>query len=216
MYEESKLAIGGPLALVSKVSETDEKDGSDEEGFFMNSDDEAVAFYSNNRVKKFFKKPFNTKGKNSDAKNVVTRTGGEERKKMEKIDEKQKNANEEKKLKGDSGIYCHYCNGANHFAADCMLRKKEEKKEKVKDEAYYSEKIEELRAKTKGVSLVAKGETAEEESGTYQIWSFGSDDEEMRHPTHGAMFASFEDCEENISGRCFVSKSTDKSPMTTK
>ena len=38
----------------------------------------------------------------------------------------------------------------------------------------------------------------------------------MRHPTHGAMFASFEDCEEEISGRCFVSKSTDKSPMTTK
>ena len=169
--------------------------------FLMNSDDEAVAFYSNNRVKKFFKKPFNPKGKNSDAKNVVTRTGGEERKKMEKIDEKQKNANEEKKLKGDSGIYCHYCNGANHFAADCMLRKKEEKKEKVKDEAYYSEKIEELRAKTKGVSLVAKGETTEEESGTYQIWSSGSDDEEMRHPTHGAMFASFDDCEENISGR---------------
>ena len=115
-----------------------------------------------------------------------------------------------KKLKGDSRIYCHYCNGANHFAADSMLRKKEEKKEKVKDEAYYSEKIEELHAKTKGVSLVAKGESDDEESGTYQIWSSGSDDEEMRHPTHGAMFTSFEDCEEDISGRCFVSKSTDK------
>ena len=40
----------------------------------------------------------------------------------------------------------------------------------------------------------------------------------MRHPTHGAMFASFEknNKEEEISGHCFVSKSTDKSPMTTK
>ncbi|XP_052621484.1 uncharacterized protein LOC128127138 [Lactuca sativa] len=135
---------------------------------------------------------------------------------MEKAEEKPKDAKEVKKLKGDSGIYCHYCNGANHFAADCMLRKKEEKKEKIKDEAYYSEKIEEIRAKTKGVSLVAKGETDDEKSGTYQIWSSGSDDEEMRHPTHGAMLASFENCEEEISGRCFVSKSTDKSPMTTK
>ena len=135
----------------------------------MNSDDEAVAFYSNNRVKKFFKNPFNPKGKASDVKNAVIRTGGGERKKLEKADEKQKDAKEEKKLKGDSGIYCHYYNGANHFVADCMLRKKEEKKEKVKDEAYYSEKIEEIRAKTKGVSLVAKGETDNEESGTYQI-----------------------------------------------
>ena len=67
------------------------------------------------------------------------------------------------------------------------------------------------------MSLVAKGESDEEESGTYQIWSSGSDDEEMRHPTHGAMFASYEEnCEENVSGRCFVSKTTDKSPMTTK
>ena len=49
--------------MVSKISETDvgETEGSDNEGFLMNSDDEAVTFYSNNRVKKFFKKPFNPK-----------------------------------------------------------------------------------------------------------------------------------------------------------
>ena len=47
MYEESKQSIEGPLALVSKVSEVEinETDGSDIEGFLMNSDDEAVTFY---------------------------------------------------------------------------------------------------------------------------------------------------------------------------
>ena len=56
MMEEAKQSIGGPLALVSKVSEVEtvEKEGSDEEGFLMNSNDEFVAFYSNNQVKKVF------------------------------------------------------------------------------------------------------------------------------------------------------------------
>ena len=60
MTEESKLSLGGPLTLVSKMSEKEEeeKDDSDEEGFMINSDDEAITYYSNNRVKKFFKKPF--------------------------------------------------------------------------------------------------------------------------------------------------------------
>ena len=39
------------------------------------------------------------------------------------------------------------------------------------------EKLEELRAKAKNLSLVAHGE--QEEDCTYQIWSSGSDDEEM-------------------------------------
>ena len=68
-------------------------------------------------------------------------------------------------MNGDSGIDCHYCNGANHLANDCMLRKKEEKKNKVKDEVYYSEKLEEVRVKAKGMPLVAKGE--QEEEGVY-------------------------------------------------
>ena len=58
-----------------------------------------------------------------------------------------------------------------------MLRKKDDRNNKVKDEAYYVEKLEEVRAKAKGLSLVARGEA--EEDGTYQIWSSGSDDEEM-------------------------------------
>ena len=50
MVEESKQSLGGPLALVLKVSDVDtvDKKDSDEEGFIMNSEDEAVAFYSNN------------------------------------------------------------------------------------------------------------------------------------------------------------------------
>ena len=55
----------------------------------------------------------------------------------------------------DSKIDCHYCHGANHMASDCMLRKKDEKNNKVKDEAYYVECLEEVCAKAKGMSLVA-------------------------------------------------------------
>ncbi|XP_023761595.1 uncharacterized protein LOC111910032 [Lactuca sativa] len=197
IMEEAKQILGGPLALVLKVSKVEfaEKENSDEEGFLMNSDDEAITFYSNNRVKKFFKKPFNSKGKQSEIKGNLTKSGMEEKKKFEKPeknDDKVKDLKAEKKLKGDSGVDCHYCNGANHFAIDCMLRKKEEKKNRVKNEAYYAEKLEEVREKAKSLSLVARGENEDEESGTHQIWSSGSGDEEMRHPTHGAMFVEFE------------------------
>ena len=51
------------------------------------------------------------------------------------------------------------------------------------------------------------------------LLSFGSDDEEMRIPTHGAMYARFEEgCleDENITGRCFVSAGAYMSPMTSK
>ncbi|XP_052625667.1 uncharacterized protein LOC111890076 [Lactuca sativa] len=195
MLEESKQSLGGPLALVLKMNEVEsiENEGSNDEG----------------RWEEWFKK-------------VGVKAAGEEKKKYdkyEKVDENMKELKAEKKLKGDSGVNCHYCNGANHFAADYMLRKKDEKKSKVKYEAYYAEKLEEVRTKAKGLSLVAKGEMDNDESGTYQIWSSGSDDEEMRHPTHGAMFASFEkngNAEEEISRNCFVSKSTGNYPMTTK
>ena len=55
--------------------------------FLINSDDEAFAFYTNNRAKKFFKKPFSSKSKTGDVKEkFVTKTGGEEKKKSEKSD----------------------------------------------------------------------------------------------------------------------------------
>ena len=64
-----------------------------------------------------------------------------------------------------------------------------------------------VRSKAKGMSLVAKG--VDEEDGTYQIWSSGSDDEEMRNPTHGAMYAVHEEDEdEKITGKCFVTTSS--------
>ncbi|KAL7618630.1 hypothetical protein Lser_V15G03678 [Lactuca serriola] len=169
--EESKAMLGGPLALMSKIYEKDaEKDASDEdEGFIMNFDDEAITFYSNNRVKKFFKKPFNLKAKSSKIKgnflikNVGEEKKREEKKKEEKQDSKAIEGKSEKKLKGDTGIDCHYCNGANHIASDCMLRKKDERKMKVKDEAYYAEKLEEVRTKAKNLSLVAEGTDEEED-----------------------------------------------------
>lgn len=120
-----------------------------------------------------------------------------------------------KKLKEDFGFDCNYCNGANHLAVDCMLRKRQEKKERDKYEAYYVERLEEVRAETKGLSLVVKGGV--EGDGTYQIWSSGSNDQEMRNPTHGAMYARFREGgleEENITRKCFVSIGANRSPMT--
>lgn len=68
-----------------------------------------------------------------------------------------------------------------------MTKKQEEKKEKVKYEAYYMMKLEELGAKLKNLSLVARNSS--EEEGTYKIWSSRSNDEDMYHPTHNVMFA---------------------------
>ena len=46
-----------------------------------------------------------------------------EEKKFEKKEIMTEDAKTEKKLKGKSGFDCHYCNGANHMASDCMVRK---------------------------------------------------------------------------------------------
>lgn len=58
----------------------------------------------------------------------------------------------------------------------------------MKDDAYYAMKIYGLREKSKNLSLVTKG--ADDDQGTYQIWSYGSDGEEMHHPIHGSMYAN--------------------------
>ena len=65
---------------------------------------------------------------------------------MDKKETKSEVSKPEKKLKGDSGFDAHYCNGEHHMASDCMLRKKEENKEKVKYELYYAAKLEEVKA----------------------------------------------------------------------
>lgn len=43
------------------------------------------------------------------------------------------------------------------MASDCMLKKRYENESRVEDEAYYMETLEEVRVKTKGMSLVTKG-----------------------------------------------------------
>lgn len=51
--------------------------------------------------------------------------------------------------------------------------------------------LKEIREKAKGMSLVARG--MDDQEGTYQIWSSGSNDEENQNPTHGAMFTNYEE-----------------------
>ena len=90
--------------------------------------------------------------KQGDAKgSFVNKSAGEEKKKFEKNEAKTNESKAEKKLKGDSGIDCHYCHRANHMSSDCMLCKKDEKKNKVKDEAYYVERLEEVRKSERNV-----------------------------------------------------------------
>lgn len=149
-------------------------ENSKDEDLIVNSDDEVVAFYSNNRVKKFQKKPFSPKSRAGEVKGSFSKKINEE-KKIEKKEIKGEEAKVEKKSKGDSGIDCHYCNGVNHMENDCMLRKRDENKNRVKDEAYYLERLKEVREKTKGVSLVVKGEDEDMEP-----IRFGNQDQMMK------------------------------------
>ena len=86
--EEKRLSLGGPLALMSKVTsgeagiEATENEGSEDEGMIVNFDDEVVAFYSNNKVNKFFKKPFNLKSKTSESKGIFSGKSVREEKKV--------------------------------------------------------------------------------------------------------------------------------------
>lgn len=146
----------------------------------MNLDNESLAYYSKNSVRKFYKKLMNSNLKNSSLKKTSSTSSSSV---QHKNDEKFVEKKEEKKLTGDSGYDCIYCNGNDHLARDCMLKKKEEKKEKVKDEAYYAMKMKKPKEKSKNHSLVA--ENLNEDEGIYQIWVSRSDDNEVRHPMHG-------------------------------
>lgn len=55
-------------------SESEEEAKDREDGFLFNSDDEAVVYYSNNKVKKIFKKPFSGKFMNNSEKTSVIST----------------------------------------------------------------------------------------------------------------------------------------------
>lgn len=76
---------------------------------------------------------------------------------MEKAEKKEQEKKLKVKLKRDSGYNYNYCSGHNHLAKDCMLRKKEEKKEKVNFEVYFAKRLEEVCDQMKNLSLLAKG-----------------------------------------------------------
>ena len=89
-------------------------------------------------MNKFFKNTFNSKYKNnSDFKgNSSIGKGAKVELKEEKKEVKNVIKKKQMKLKGDPNYDCNYYNGSNHLAKDCKLRKKEEKKERVKYDAY--------------------------------------------------------------------------------
>ncbi|KAI3496277.1 hypothetical protein L1887_38634 [Cichorium endivia] len=191
----SEMVSSGSLALMSK----EEQDSSDEDvaAYMVDDNGDTVALYAANNRR--FKKPF---FKNNSGKPFVknfNKTNFNFKPKPEMITPKEdssksttpkptekvtsesiKEKTEVKKITGDSGYDCNYCHGKNHFAKDCMLRKQNEKKPQVKDEAYYARKLEEARVKTKDLALMA----ADDRQGSYQVWSSDSDDEEVRKPSH--------------------------------
>ncbi|KAI3505885.1 hypothetical protein L1887_28203 [Cichorium endivia] len=196
----SEMVSSGSLALMSK----EEQDSSDEDvaAYMVDDNGDTVALYAANNRR--FKKPF---FKNNSGKPFVknfNKTNFNFKPKPEMITPKEdssksttpkpsekvtsesiKEKTEVKKITGDSGYDCNYCHGKNHFAKDCMLRKQNEKKPQVKDEAYYARKLEEARVKTKDLALMA----ADDRQGSYQVWSSDSDDEEVRKPSHSAFIA---------------------------
>ncbi|KAI3708662.1 hypothetical protein L2E82_37981 [Cichorium intybus] len=196
----SEMASSGPLALVSK----EEEESSDEDvaAYMVDDNGDTVALYAANNRR--FKKPFfkNNSGKpfvknfNKSDFNYKPKpeiyTPKEDNLKLSTPKPSEKPASEfskekskEKKISGDSGYDCNYCHGKNHFAKDCMLRKQNEKKPQVKDEAYYARKMEEVRVRTKDLALMA----ADDRQGSYQVWSSDSDDDEVRKPSHSAFMA---------------------------
>ncbi|KAI3510835.1 hypothetical protein L1887_17972 [Cichorium endivia] len=196
----SEMVSSGSLALMSK----EEQDSSEEDvaAYMVDDNGDTVALYAANNRR--FKKPF---FKNNSGKPFVknfNKTNFNFKPKPEMITPKEDSSKsttpkptekvtsesikvktEVKKITGDSWYDCNYCHGKNHFAKDCMLRKQNEKKPQVKDEAYYARKLEEARVKTKDLALMA----ADDRQGSYQVWSSDSEDEEVRKPSHSAFIA---------------------------
>lgn len=79
IVEENMMNFRGPMVLVSKTNAKEDESGEDtkegEEGFHLNSDDEAVAYYSNIMVKKFYTKPISGNLKNNLEKKPMTNVG---------------------------------------------------------------------------------------------------------------------------------------------
>ena len=196
VVEVEKTTPGGINALLSRSEKkvkfsspvlSSESEDSDDE-----AEEKALMAYAQ---KKYYKNKYNSGSKfNKFAKNFAN----PEKKKKEDAD----SSEVKKELTEDSGYDCHFCNGKNHLAKDCMLKKKKEKENVTKDEAYYVEKLANFRnLNVKGTNLLVTRDDAE----GMEIWSSGSDDEEMLQPTHGAMFAR----DAKVNGRCFMARSND-------
>ena len=152
LTKASKTSI--TLALVSKAVKSNKKEKmvslSDSE--FEGSDcewtheDKALMVSS---PRKFFMKNYSKFNNNSKFDSKKSFGGGSSgyRKRNDGESEKKSEEEKEKKLVGDLGYDCHYCNGKNHLAKDCVLRRKQENEEKVKDETYYVQKIANLKIK---------------------------------------------------------------------
>ncbi|KAI3523775.1 hypothetical protein L1887_02171 [Cichorium endivia] len=166
----------GSLALVAKGKKTMEEDTKSDLSDSELSRVDKVLMVSN--PKKFFKKNFSRFRNRAKQGNSSSEKPKEEGYKNTQHDE-------ENKIKGDSGYECHYCHGKNHFAKECLLRRQNEKKEKEKDEAYYVQKIEELRKKDKSTAKPAFVVQEDDEDGMVEVWLTDSEDDEVRKPTHG-------------------------------
>ncbi|KAI3515898.1 hypothetical protein L1887_14803 [Cichorium endivia] len=176
VISEAKATVSlGSLALVAAGKKSAEIDSdSDFSDHDLTREDKALMV---SNPKKIFKKNF------SKYKNRVRRGGFNSEK---TLDENQKRkGDEEKKLVGDSGYDCHYCKGKNHFIKDYLLRKQTEKKEQVKDEAYYAKKIAELKKNDASTTKAAFVVKEDSEFGVVEVWSTDSEDEEVRNPAHG-------------------------------
>ena len=113
IVEETWNILGGPFALMSTVAgrevekETTEKESLEDKVLIINYNDEAMALYFNNRVKNFFKKPFNLKTRVGEMKGNFSKRKVIKEKKEEKKEVKYEEVKKEKKLKEDSGFDCH-------------------------------------------------------------------------------------------------------------
>ena len=68
---------------------------------------------------------------------------------------KEEDTDKKKELTGDSGYDCNYCNEKNHLAKDYMLKRKKERENVVKDEAYSVANLEDFhKMKVTGTNLI--------------------------------------------------------------
>ena len=91
------------------------------------------------------------------------------------------------------GYDYNYCHENNYFSKECMLHKLNEKKENVKEEAYYTQKIEELWKKNASAAKAILMVQDDSDDGQVEVWSIESEVEEVRKPAHGRCFVVISD-----------------------